>query len=113
MCIEHLAQASILSIAMDQFTCTVLLDFKTCFRAWGYWMLLKEMHCKKKKAPACNATDSIDDESYEEMHCKKKARICKATEECMDDESYERHCKKKGGVCNATDSKDDESNDAA
>ena len=109
MHIEHLAQASILSIAMDQFTCTVLLDFKTCFRAWGYWMLLKEMHCKKKKAPACNATDSIDDESYE-MPFKKKARVCKATNS-MDDESDERHCKKKGGVCSATDSKDDDESD--
>ena len=110
MCIEHLARASILSITMDQFTCTVLLDVKTCFRAWGYHMLSKEMHCKKEKAPVCNATDSIDDESYE-MHCKKKARICKATEECMDDESDERHCKKKGGVCSATDSKDDDGSD--
>ena len=87
MRIEHVAQASVLNIAMDQFTCTVRLDFVTCFRAWGYWMLLKEMHCKKK------------------------ARICKATEECMDDESDERHCKKKGGVCSATDSKDDDGSD--
>ena len=81
---------------MDQFTCTVLLDVKTCFRAWGYHML--------------STDSSIDDESYE-MHCKKKARICKATEECMDDESDETHCKKKGGVCNATDSKDDDGSD--
>jgi hypothetical protein len=102
MHIEHLAQASILHIAMDQFTCTVRLDFVTCFRAWGYWMLLQEMHCKKRKAPVCNATDCIDDESYE-MHCKKKARVCKVADS-MDDESDERHCKKKGGVCNATDS---------
>ena len=87
MRIEHLAQASILGIAMDQFTCTVLLDVKTCFRAWGYWMHEKEMHWKKK------------------------ARVCNATEECMDDESDERHCKKKGGVCNATDSKEDDGSD--
>ena len=62
MRIEHVAQASVLSIAMDQFTCTVCLDVVTCFRAWGYWMLLKEMHCKKK-ARVCNATDSTDDAS--------------------------------------------------
>ena len=41
--------ASVLSIAMDQFTCTVLLDVATCFRAWGYWMHEKEMHWKKKE----------------------------------------------------------------
>ena len=62
MRIDHVAQASVLSIAMDQFTCTVLLDVGTCFRAWGYWMLQKEMHCKKK-ARVCNATDSTDDAS--------------------------------------------------
>ena len=62
MRIEHVAQASVLSIAMDQFTCTVLLDVVTCFRAWGYWMLLKEMHCKKK-ARVCNAADSTDEGS--------------------------------------------------
>ena len=62
MRIEHVAQASVLSIAMDQFTCTVLLDVVTCFKAWGYWMLLKEMHCKKK-ARVCNATDSTNDPS--------------------------------------------------
>ena len=49
MRIEHVAQASVLSIAMDQFTCTVLLDVVTCFRAWGYWMHEKEMHWKKKE----------------------------------------------------------------
>ena len=47
---------------MDQFTCTVCLDLATCFRAWGYWMLLKEMPCKKK-ARVCNATDATDHES--------------------------------------------------
>ena len=88
MRIEHVAQASVLSIAMDQFTCTVLLDVVTCFRAWGYWMLLKEMHCKKK-ARVCNAADATDDEG-DEMHCKKKARVCNAadsTDEGSDDAS--------------------------
>ena len=83
MRIEHVAQASVLSIAMDQFTCTVLLDVVTCFRAWGYWMLLKEMHCKKK-ARVCNAADATD------VHCKKKARVCNAadsTDEGSDDAS--------------------------
>jgi hypothetical protein len=82
MRIDHVAQASVLSIAMDQFTCTVLLDVVTCFRAWGYWMLQKEMHCKKK-ARVCNATDSTDDQS-DEMHCKKKARVCNATDSTDD-----------------------------
>ena len=81
MRIEHVAQASVLSIAMDQFTCTVLLDVVTCFRAWGYWMHEKEMHWKKR---TCNAADATD------VHCKKKARVCNAadsTDEGSDDAS--------------------------
>ena len=78
--------ASVLSIAMDQFTCTVLLDVATCFRAWGYWM--HETHWEKK-ARVCNAADATDDEG-DEMHCKKKARVCNAadsTDEGSDDAS--------------------------
>ena len=75
MRIEHVAQASVLSIAMDQFTCTVLLDVVTCFRAWGYWMHEKEMHWKKRTR---NAADATDDEG-DEMHCKKKA-LCNAAD---------------------------------
>ena len=74
---------SVLSIAMDQFTCTVLLDVATCFRAWGYWMHEKEMHWKKK-ARVCNAADATD------VHCKKEARVCNAadsTDEGSDDAS--------------------------
>ena len=81
MRIEHVAQASVLSIAMDQFTCTVLLDVATCFRAWGYWM--HETHWEKK-ARVCNAADATD------VHCKEKARVCNAadsTDEGSDDAS--------------------------
>ena len=66
---------SVLSIAMDQFTCTVLLDVATCFRAWGYWMHEKETHWKKRTR---NAADATDDEG-DEMHCKKKA-LCNAAD---------------------------------
>ena len=60
MYIEDVAQASVLSIAMvhPQFTCTVRLDLKTCWRAWGHWMLNKEYNVTTD-----DESDSTDDES--------------------------------------------------
>ena len=62
MYIEDLAQASVLSIAMvhPEFTCTVRLDLKTCWRAWGHWMLNKEYNVTTD-----DESDSTDDESDE------------------------------------------------
>ena len=43
-----------------QFTCTVRLDLKTCWRAWGHWMLNKEYNVTTD-----DESDSTDDESDE------------------------------------------------
>ena len=60
MHIADVAQASVLSIAMvhQQFTRTVRLDLKTCWRAWGYWMLER-----KAGVTTDDESDSTDDES--------------------------------------------------
>ena len=59
MHIADVAQASVLSIAMvhQQFTRTVRLDLKTCWEAWGYWML------ERAGETTDDESDSTDDES--------------------------------------------------